>query len=67
MSKSKKKVVFEVRKNESIGECLERIKQQGYTPIRRTEKPIFQEVIKKGKKTIEPISRQIMFEAKEIE
>ncbi|MDN3017409.1 NETI motif-containing protein [Paenibacillus sp. BSR1-1] len=64
---SKKKMQFEVQENESIEECLKRIKQQGYFPVRRTEKPIFQEV-KKGNETIyEPIGRQIVFEAKIIE
>lgn len=67
MSNGHKKALFEVRENESIGECLERIKQLGFAPVRRTEKPIFQEVVKEGKKTVEPISRQIIFEAKEID
>jgi hypothetical protein len=64
---SKKKMEFEVLENESIEQCLERIKQQGYAPVRRTEKPIFQES-KKGNETVyEPIGRQIIFEAKLIE
>ncbi|MGG3467712.1 NETI motif-containing protein [Neobacillus pocheonensis] len=64
---SKKKMQFEVQENESIEECLNRMEQQGYFPVRRTEKPIFQEV-KKGNDTIyEPIGRQIVFEAKLIE
>lgn len=59
---SKKKLQFEVQENESIEDCLNRMKQQGYVPIRRTEKPIFQEV-KKGKEIIyEPVGRQIVFE-----
>lgn len=54
---------FEVADNESIEDCLTRMKQQGYVPVRRTEKPIFQE-IKKGNETIyEPVGRQIVFEA----
>ena len=53
---------FEVEENESIEDCLNRMKKLGYTPIRRTEKPIFQE-IKKGNDTIyEPVARQIIFE-----
>lgn len=64
---SKKKQKFEVQENESIEDCLNRMKQQGYAPIRRTEKPIFQEV-KKGNETIyEPIGRQIVFEAQILE
>jgi ribosomal protein S21 len=64
---SKKKMQFEVQENESIDQCLNRMKQQGYFPVRRTEKPIFQEV-KKGNETIyEPVARKIIFEGKIIE
>ncbi len=64
---SKKKMEFEVQENESIEACLERIKEAGYMPVRRTEKPIFQEV-KKGNETLyEPVGRQIVFEAKLME
>lgn len=58
---------FEVEENESIEECLDRIKQAGYMPIRRTEKPIFQEVQNGNKTEYEPVGRQIVFEAKLIE
>jgi hypothetical protein len=64
---SKKKMEFEVQENESITDCLERIKSAGYMPIRRTEKPIFQEVKSGGETVYEPIGRQIIFEAKIIE
>lgn len=40
----KKKIIFEVAEDESISECLQRIKQQGYRPIRRLEEPIFIEL-----------------------
>lgn len=64
---TKKKVQFEVQENETIEQCLDRMKQEGFAPIRRIEKPIFQEV-KKGSETIyEPIGRQIVFEGKLIE
>ncbi|WP_423800447.1 NETI motif-containing protein [Neobacillus sp. SAB-20_R2A] len=64
---SKKKMQFEVQDNESIEECLNRIKVQGYTPVSRIEKPIFQEV-KKGNETVyEPAGRKIIFEARIIE
>lgn len=64
---SKKKMQFELQENESIEECLNRMKQLGYTPVRRTEKPIFQE-IKRGHETVyEPVARQIIFEGKLIE
>jgi len=64
---SKKKLLFELQENESIEECLNRMKQQGYAPVRRTEKPIFQEVKKAGETIYEPIGREIVFEAKLIE
>lgn len=60
---SKKKMQFEVQENETIADCLERMKNQGYIPIRRTEKPIFQEVKKGSETAYEPIGRQIVFEA----
>jgi hypothetical protein len=61
----KSKMTFEVQENESIGECIERMKKLGYSPTRRIEKPIFQEVINNGQTTYEPIGRKIIFEAKE--
>jgi hypothetical protein len=64
---SKKKTLFEVNENESIEECLDRIKEAGYMPIRRTEKPIFQEVKNGNETKYEPVGRQIVFEAKLIE
>lgn len=60
---SKKKMQFEVRENESIEACLERMKKQGYIPVRRTEKPIFQEVVIGKETSYEPVGRQIVFEA----
>jgi ribosomal protein S21 len=64
---SKKKMQFEVQENESIDQCLNRIKQAGYMPIRRTEKPIFQEIKKGGETIYEPVGRQIVFEARLME
>jgi hypothetical protein len=62
-----KKKQFEVRENETIEQCLTRIKEEGYIPVKRTEKPIFQE-IKNGKSvTYEPAGRYIVFEARKIE
>ncbi|PWU66697.1 NETI motif-containing protein [Gracilibacillus dipsosauri] len=58
-NKNNQKKYFQVKKNETIASCLERIKQEGYQPIRRIEKPIFEEV---GSK-IQPIDRIIQFEA----
>lgn len=67
MNKGKKKQMFELQENETIDACLERMKKQGYTPIRRIEKPIFQEVLKGTETSYEPVGRQILFEAKLVE
>ncbi|MBY0122249.1 NETI motif-containing protein [Bacillus sp. S/N-304-OC-R1] len=67
MSKGKKKMMFEVQENETIGACLDRIQKAGYMPVRRTEKPVFEEKIVEGSTIYEPIGRQIVFEAKLIE
>ncbi|MFL6560649.1 MAG: NETI motif-containing protein [Bacillus sp. (in: firmicutes)] len=46
---------------------MNRMNKLGYAPVRRTEKPIFQE-IKKGNETgYEPVARQIIFEGTLIE
>jgi len=58
---------FEVQENESIEACLNRIKDEGYTPIRRIEKPIFKEVKLGSSVTYEPMGRYIVFEAKKME
>ncbi|WP_342429275.1 NETI motif-containing protein [Neobacillus sp. FSL H8-0543] len=62
MSKSKKKMQFEVQENETIDACLERMKKQGYVPVCRTEKPVFQEIKKDGETSYEPVGREIIFE-----
>ena len=64
---SKKKIQFEVQEDETIEDCLDRIKKLGFVPVRRTEKPIFQEVIKGRETSYEPVGRQIIFEAVVIE
>jgi len=64
---SKKKMRFEVQENETIESCLDRMKNQGFVPIRRTEKPIFQEVKKGSETSYEPVGRQIIFEAVQME
>lgn len=64
---SKKKVTFEVQENETIEQCLDRMNKQGYTPIRRMEKPVFQEIMDGNKKTYKPVGQQIIFEAELIE
>ncbi|HWJ76458.1 MAG TPA: NETI motif-containing protein [Niallia sp.] len=64
MNKKKK---FEVQEDETISECLDRIKKEGYMPIKRMEKPIFKEVKINGQMSYEPISQQIVFEAVQFE
>jgi hypothetical protein len=63
----KKKMQFEVQESESIEDCLNRMKKLGYTPVRRTEKPIFQEIIKGSETIYEPVAQQIIFEGVFIE
>ncbi|KAB8129884.1 NETI motif-containing protein [Gracilibacillus oryzae] len=53
------KKVFQVEKNETIDDCLNRIKQEGYQPVRRIEKPVFEET----DNGIEPAEQNIQFEA----
>ncbi|MCM3667304.1 NETI motif-containing protein [Mesobacillus subterraneus] len=67
MSKEKKKKMYEVGENESIDDCLNRMKKDGYAPVRRMEKPIFQEVKRNGTVEYEPAGRQIIFETRPIE
>jgi hypothetical protein len=67
MSKGKKKQMYEVGEHESIDDCLNRMKKDGYAPVRRMEKPIFKEVQKNGAVEYEPAGRQIIFEAKPLE
>lgn len=64
---SKKKMQFEVQENETIEQCLDRMKQQGYSPIKRIERPVFQEVKNDGEINYEPIGRKIVFEGQLME
>lgn len=36
-----KKKKFEVLEDETIDDCLERMKKEGYCPVKRMEKPVF--------------------------
>ncbi|MEH7382768.1 NETI motif-containing protein [Bacillus sp. JJ1533] len=63
MSKPKKQK-FEVKENETIDQCLDRMKAEGYFPVRRMEEPVFQEVKRDGEIVVEPCSRKIIFEGK---
>lgn len=64
MMMTKNKLRFEVEENETITQCLERMEKEGYTPIRRMEEPVFQEVEVEGKIEIQPIRQKIIFEGK---
>lgn len=62
-----KKKQFEVQENESIDQCIDRIRAEGYVPVRRIEKPIFKEIKDGSSVAYEPAGRFIVFEAKRIE
>lgn len=40
----KKQLWFDVEEHETIEDCLNRMKEQGYMPFGRREEPIFHEV-----------------------
>lgn len=54
---------FEVQENETIDDCLDRMKSQGYMPVRRMEEPVFREEIRNGEKVMEPVGKTIVFQA----
>ena len=60
--KKKRKLQFEVMSSETIEECLERMKKEGYQPTRRIEKPLFEERTTKSTKEYIPVRQQIIFE-----
>lgn len=64
VEKSKGKKRFVVEEGESINDCLDRMKKDGYFPVRRMEEPILQEVVRAGKVEIETARQQIVFEGK---
>ena len=63
MANPKKKKKFKVEENESIRDCLERMKAEGYTPVRRSEVPVFKE--ENGRHVVS--HQQIEFEGRRIE
>ncbi|MCP3028384.1 NETI motif-containing protein [Halobacillus sp. A5] len=66
MPKKRARKRYEVAENETIDQCLERMKKEGYTPIRRSEEPVFKETTENGEKAFEPIGRTIVFYAVEL-
>ncbi|WP_414046769.1 NETI motif-containing protein [Macrococcus equi] len=55
---------FEVKPNETIAQCLERMKAAGYTPVKRFQKPVF---LEKENGEIELYREQIIFTGKKID
>ena len=41
---SKNTIWFEVEEHETISECLERMKAEGYAAVGRREEPLFEEI-----------------------
>ncbi|NGP46064.1 NETI motif-containing protein [Bacillaceae bacterium SIJ1] len=67
MTKLPKKKRFEVQEGETLDDCLDRMKVEGYQVVRRVEKPLFQEIQKDGKQTFQPIGQQVIFEGRRID
>jgi hypothetical protein len=63
-NQSPNKKIYEVEENETISHCLARMERDGYVPTKRTEKPVFQEIMEENEKRYIPVGRQILFEAK---
>mgnify|MGYP001213360961 CR=1 FL=1 len=57
-----KKKKYRVSDFDSIDDCLDQIEKDGFRPIRRMEKPIFEEK-KDGERV--PVRQEIIFEATE--
>lgn len=60
----KKQQKFKVEDNETIQDCLQRMREAGYTPVKRFEKPIYKEN-KDGR--LEILKQEIEFVGKMIE
>ena len=60
----KKQQKFKVADNETIQDCLQRMREAGYAPVKRFEKPIYKEN-KDG--SLEVLKQEIVFVGKMIE
>ncbi|MCE5131785.1 NETI motif-containing protein [Staphylococcus saprophyticus] len=60
----KKQQKFKVADNETIQDCLQRMREAGYEPVKRFEKPIYKEN-KDG--SLEVLKQEIEFVGKMIE
>lgn len=56
------KKIFEVEENETISECLQRMSEAGYRPVKRVEKPIFKELKPGSTAKYAPFRQKIIFE-----
>lgn len=54
---------FQVNDNETITECIQRMRSDGYIPIRRIEKPIFQGLTDGS---IEVLKQEVIFIGKKL-
>lgn len=61
--KQLKKKRFEVTENDTIESVLKQMRSEGYTPVRRIEKPVFKET----ENGIEVSHQEIVFEGKLID
>lgn len=57
---------FTVAETETVADCLARMEREGYTPVRRLEKPVFEEQHENGQKKYVPIRQEIRFEGKKM-
>lgn len=53
---------FKVEENETLDDCLKRMRKEGYTPVGRVEKPVFKE--EDGETVVS--HQEITFEGKKI-
>ncbi|WP_137791361.1 NETI motif-containing protein [Bacillus sp. E(2018)] len=64
MEKKPSKKKFTVEAGETISDCLDRMANEGYTPVRRMEEPVFHEVKRNGRMEPEVKEQRIVFEGK---
>ncbi|MDG5785922.1 NETI motif-containing protein [Evansella sp. AB-P1] len=64
MGKKQTKMRYYVEDGETIDDCLDRMKKDGYIPVRRMEEPVLKEVKKNGVIEVEVAKQRICFEGK---
>ncbi|MDT3958741.1 NETI motif-containing protein [Staphylococcus kloosii] len=60
----KKQQKFQVAEDETIQDCLQRMREQGYMPVKRFEKPVYKE---DNNGSIDVLKQEIEFVGKLIE